>query len=298
MASSNKISDSIRNMYPSILSSENTDLEVITLLLQNMEVKMETGLREISQKLDHTLALQNKPMMGKNIKKSKSSITPGNTYFLNAYVDNHEQFQNDLDQEEVEKTLLEFEDILKDYEGEELKNRQAELIWSNLVTKHTNLVEKFEKLAAENPETVQTSAKKTTKKATKLVTDDKTEVKKTKKSKKASKEDDEVEEKPKKSKKAKKDAEPKEDDDEVEEKPKKSKKAKKDAEPKDDDDEVEEKPKKSKKSKKDAEPKEDDEVEDKEEDDEKPKKSKKSKKSKKEPEPEPEEEDEEDEEDE
>ena len=166
--SNSMIRDSIRSRFSTIISEDNSDMEAILLVLQMIRTDQETQYREISQKLDHFLSIQHKPVGNTKAKKGKKTSNSAMEYFQSTYADNQEAYNTMLEEKSVDALMDEYEDFIKDLEGAELLAKKAELIWTHLASKNEKFVEYLGeqiKNSAEEDDTESVAAKKPAKKA-------------------------------------------------------------------------------------------------------------------------------------
>jgi hypothetical protein len=148
------MSDSIKNMYTeekSVLSSD-TDYMNLHLLLNNInELRQDINKmnEQLNKKFDHLLSYQTKPSNTKP-KKSKKNNNIVMTYFTTEYVNNPDKFNNILDTNIVNELMSEYENLFKDLDEDEMKMKQAECIWSNLIINNKEIVDMIEQMYNEN----------------------------------------------------------------------------------------------------------------------------------------------------
>ena len=117
-------------------------------------------------------------------------------YFINEYTNNSDKFNDILDSNIVNELMSEYENLFSDLDGNELKNKQAECIWSNLISNNKEILDNIELLYNEQddnenlsnnvvkkPTTKKTTTKKTTTRKPKIIDDTDGEIVEKKKTK-------------------------------------------------------------------------------------------------------------------
>ena len=193
------VRNTIRSLFSTIVADDDTDLEAILLVLQHIRVNQETQYRELSQKLDHFLSLQSKPVMATKTKKPKKASSPAMSHFIATYFEQADAYKSKLGAEVVDALLSEYEDLFKDMEPKEQAEKQAELIWMHLAQKDEEFIKQLEGETKEDEDEAE-KPKKSSKSRSSKVADDAEKPKKSSKSRSSKAADDA--EKPKKSSKS------------------------------------------------------------------------------------------------
>jgi hypothetical protein len=142
------MSDNIKNMFTNSDTSSDTNYMNLHLLLNTInELREEIGKmnEQLNKKFDHLLSFQTKPTTSKT-KKTKKNNSPIMEYFINEYTNNTDKFNDVLDINIVNELMSEYENLFSDLDGNELKNKQAECIWSNLISNNKEILDNIEKL--------------------------------------------------------------------------------------------------------------------------------------------------------
>jgi hypothetical protein len=163
MSQQTVVRNTIRSLFSTIVADDDSDLEAILLVLQHIRVNQEIQYRELSQKLDHFLALQSKPVAATKSKKPKKSSSPAMSHFIATYLDQADSYRSRLGADVVDALLSEYEDLFKDMEPKEQAEKQAELIWMHLAQKDEEFINHLESEVKNDEDDASIASKKTKK---------------------------------------------------------------------------------------------------------------------------------------
>jgi hypothetical protein len=182
------MSDNVRNLFAKDIDPNLSDTDFLAFILHHLKNEMQTQTLEINQniselnkkiielnkKVDYAFTTINPKSTTVKTKKSKKTEGPGMDYFMSNYPTNSDKFKALLDENDLNNLLNEFEDFLKDHDSDDLKIKEAEIIWQNIISKNDDLIQQINNMV-EGKEEIKSVKKKTTKKKTE--NDENTEVK-------------------------------------------------------------------------------------------------------------------------